>query len=61
MGEFLVLTSKGKLYRLVVLHEANSRRRNVSGLLLYGKGFAYRFDAEPPEAEPLKELLPRQP
>jgi hypothetical protein len=48
VAEFLVITKKGDLFRLEILCDRLTQKGAVTGLLVYGKGFACRFEASAP-------------
>jgi hypothetical protein len=50
-AEFLLVTKKGDVFRLEVLCDRLTKKGAVTGLLVYGKGFACRFDASAPPRE----------
>jgi hypothetical protein len=47
-AEFLVITKKGEVFRLEILCDRLTQKGAVTGLLVYGKGFACRFEASAP-------------
>jgi hypothetical protein len=48
-AEFLILTKGGEAYRAEAVYDVRAARREVTAVLLYGKGFACRFDLGRPE------------